>query len=205
MDQHGRLPWPAPDDLSGDAERLYDAIARGPRATGPQYFRLTDDAGRLEGPFNAMVVAPGVGDAIQSLGAAIRFQSSLSPRTREIAILCVAAAARSDFEWYAHEGIGRAAGLDEDDLAGIRDLAATPDPDPLSAIVKVVATSLATRREIDEQDYAEAERLLGTVGLVELVTLVGYYLMLDLSMRAFRTPLPRGVDAPFGGTSRDGN
>lgn len=203
MNLHGRLPWPSPDDLSGDAQTLYDAIARGPRANGPQYFGLTDCAGRLEGPFNAMVIAPGVGDALQSLGSAIRFATSLSARSREVAILSVAAAIQSDFEWYAHEGIGRAAGLTEDELDALRSGEVAPGFDDEAAVVRDVATSLATRREISEQVYAVAERFLGAVGLIELVTLVGYYLMLDLSMRAFNTPLPSGIDAPFGGTSRD--
>ena len=198
MNRTGRLPWLSPAELSGDAEALYDSIARGPRASGPQHFRLTDDAGRLEGPFNAMVVAPRVGDALQSLGSAIRFSTSLSSRSREIAVLCVAVAAQSDFEWYAHEGIGRAAGLSEAALLALRHGEAW-DFDEESAVVRAIATSLAVSREIANEDYAEAERLLGSTGLVELVTLVGYYLMLDLSMRAFKTPLPLGVNAPFGG------
>ena len=67
---HGRLPWPTPDELDEPRRAVYDAIAGGPRAAGPQAFRLTDDDGRLEGPFNAMLVSPGVGLALQELGAA---------------------------------------------------------------------------------------------------------------------------------------
>lgn len=48
---------------------------------------LVDGEGRLEGPFNAMVVSPEIGFAIQQLGAKIRYRARLSARQREVAIL----------------------------------------------------------------------------------------------------------------------
>lgn len=78
--RHGRLPWPTRADLDDGGQGVYDAIASGPRATGPQHFRLTDDAGRLEGPFNALLLAPRVGQAVQELGAAT---SATAPRFRQ--------------------------------------------------------------------------------------------------------------------------
>jgi hypothetical protein len=99
-----------PADLDDQQRALYDAIAGGPRAAGPRLFALTDAAGRLNGPFNAMLFAPEVGTALQDLGAAIRYRSSLTARIREMAILAVAAHWDSAFERYAHEAVGRAAG-----------------------------------------------------------------------------------------------
>lgn len=61
MIQHGLLPWPTPAELGTAATEVYSAITKGPRAAGPQHFRLSDPQGRLEGPFNAMVLAPSVG------------------------------------------------------------------------------------------------------------------------------------------------
>lgn len=176
---------------------MYDAIARGPRASGPQHFRLTDEAGRLEGPFNALVIAPGVGGAVQGLGSAIRFGSSLPTRLREIATLTVASAVRSDFEWYAHEGIGRAAGLTDEDIASLHRGMPGPSFDATDLVVQRATQTLVTQRTLAAGDADEGTRLLGVSGLVELVLLVGYYLMLDLSMRAFDTPLPSGQDSPF--------
>ncbi len=201
--RHGRLPWPARADLDPAATSVYDAIASGPRATGPQHFRLTSDEGRLEGPFNALVLAPQVGQAVQELGAAIRYRTALTARQREIAILAIAAAARSDFEWYAHEAVGRAAGLTGPEIAALRAGEPSPTFEATEALVWRICHGLATTRALAPVDAADGEAWLGVAGLVELVTLTGYYLMLDLAMRAFDTPLPAGVQSPFGPTTGD--
>jgi 4-carboxymuconolactone decarboxylase len=194
---HGRLPWPTPDQLDEGRRKVYDAIAGGPRAAGPQAFRLTDDEGRLEGPFNAMLVSPGVGLALQDLGAAVRYRTSLTDRCREIAILVLAALRRSDFEWYAHERVGRRAGLTEEELTGLLHGDEVPTLSPQEAVVREVTTALATAEDLDEATFSTADRVLGTERLAELVTLVGYYDLLALSLRVWRTPLPAGVESPF--------
>src|SRR5215469_12111400 len=118
--KHGRLPWLAPEALSEDQRKLYDLIVGGPRGKGPRAFPLTDETGRLNGPFNAMLVSPEVGTAVQELGAAIRYRSSLPDRARELAILELAALRRCAFEWYAHERVGRNVGLTDDELEAVR-------------------------------------------------------------------------------------
>jgi len=200
---HGRLPWPKPSELPHDGESLYNSIARGPRALGPQYFRLTNEDGCLEGPFNSMVLAPSVGSALQSLGTAIRFQTGLSARAREIAILSVAVALRSEFEWYAHEQIARAAGVNDEQLRGILEGNGLESLNWDDAIIAGLASSLALRLEISEHDYKQAQHILGTTCLIELVTLVGYYMLLDLTMSTFQTPLPDGVPSRFTGARND--
>ena len=190
MRRHGRLPWPAPAELDDGQRPLYAAIAGGPRAAGGSPFPLTDADGRLEGPFNAMLVHPPVGDAVQVLGARIRYASGLSAREREIAILAVAARHGSDFERYAHERVGRAVGLTGAELAGIADGTAIPSLTGAEDEVLRVVRCLVRDRDLDDADFAAAENVLGVTRLADLVVLVGYYELLALSLRVWRTPLP---------------
>ena len=104
-----RLPDLAPEDLDPEQRALYDAIVGGPRGTGTQHFPLTTRQGALTGPFGVMVHGPVLGRPLQELGSALRHETGLSDRVREVAILTVAAATRSEFERYAHERVGRAA------------------------------------------------------------------------------------------------
>ena len=90
---------------------MYRAIAGGPRASGP--FPLTDEKGHLRGPFNAMLLSPPVGLTLQAVGASVRYNTVLTDRVREMAILVVAAHWGSDFERESHEAVGRACGLIE--------------------------------------------------------------------------------------------
>jgi alkylhydroperoxidase family enzyme len=195
--RHGRVPWHDPAELDAERRAVYDEIAGGPRAAGPQAFRLTGPGGRLEGPFNAMLTAPGVGGPLQRLGAAIRYATGLPARWREIAILEVAAARRSDFEWYAHERVGRAAGLSDAELAALAAGLDEPSLAPAERTVRETVRALVTDRDLDDELYAQAAADLGAERLYELVVLVGYYDTLALSLRAFRTPLPEGEPPVF--------
>ena len=222
MTSAARIPKLEPAALDEDQRVLYDAIAGGRRAQGPQMFRLADSEGRLEGPFNAFLLQPRLGSALQALGSAVRYDTGLDDRCREIAILIVAAHWESEFEWYAHEAVGRSVGLGDAELAAVRDgryteLTAPRDggyveqaaprhgrpaeqaasrkgpPAALAgreAVVARTVAALATRGDLDDAEYREAVDHLGTSGLFELLTLVGYYATLALQLRVFRVPAP---------------
>jgi hypothetical protein len=195
--EHGRLAWLAPEELTDAQRKIYDRITAGARAQHPPPFQLTDARGRLEGPFNAMLLNPTVGNPLERLGAAIRFRTALSDRSREIAILAVAAHRRSDFEWYAHEVLARECGITGAEVSALKE---QRTPDTLRAEERVVhrlALALCTDLDLDDNTFGEGERVLGTALLDEVVTLVGYYQLLATSLRVWRTPLPDGVPAPF--------
>ena len=199
MTSGARLPKFEPPALDAEQRSLYDAIAGGRRAQGPQLFRLADAAGRLEGPFNAFLLQPRLGSALQALGASVRYDTGLDDRCREIAILVVAAHWRSDFEWYAHEAVGRAAGLDDAELAALRE-GRHAELAGRESVVARTAAALVARGDLDDAEYREAVDCIGPAGLFELLTLVGYYATLALQLRVFRVPVPEDT-APDGPAS----
>jgi hypothetical protein len=192
-----RLHRYVPDELSPEQRRLYDAITQGPRSKGPQLVPLTDGEGRLEGPFNAFLLSPDVGTALQELGSTIRYRTALSDRAREIAILELSVHRRADFEWYAHARIGSAAGLSDDEIAGIRRRKKIPTLDPVETLVRRLVRTLLRERDLDRAAFAEAHNVLGARALMDLIALVGYYDLIALSLRVWRTPLPEGETSPF--------
>lgn len=177
-------------ELDADRRALYESIANGPRARGPRLFALTDAAGRLEGPFNAMLLRPALGHALQELGAALRYRGTLDDRDREIAILVVAAVWDSDFERYAHEAVGRAAGLTDAELRALRhgDHAALADEH--ERLIAATTYALACRNDLTDEEFDRARDGLGVEVIFELTTLVGYYAALALQLRVFRVPMP---------------
>jgi alkylhydroperoxidase family enzyme len=197
---HDRLPLLEVSALTPQQRAVYEAIgtSRGPAhgRQGPPRppLRWTED-GRLLGPFNAMLYSPEVGLPLQELGAAIRFRTAFTPRERELATLVVAAHRRSGYEWYAHERIGRGAGLDADDLAALRAGRPPVLTDPRERAVYDVARALAVDGDLDDARYEKAVAALGRPLLVELVTLVGYYEALALQLRVFRVGSPPGEPA----------
>lgn len=180
-----RLHRPAPDELDPARRELYETITGGPRAVGPALFPLVDEEGRLNGPFNAMLLAPELGQALQALGAAIRYRSSLSPRVREMAVLAVAARWDCAFERHAHEAVGRAAGLTEEELSALRGGSAPTLADPAEAAAMSLVMALLDG-DADEMTYGNAVAIGGERLVFELTTLVGYYATLALQLRVFR-------------------
>ncbi|QXJ20010.1 carboxymuconolactone decarboxylase family protein [Actinomadura graeca] len=202
-----RLPLLFPGSLGDEQRAVYEAVTGGPRAdaaraSGPDDapphppFRSVDDAGRLLGPFNAMLYSPAVGLPLQDLGAALRFRTSFTGREREIATLVVAAYLRSDFEWYAHERVGRGAGLEEDELRALREGRAPMFADVRERVVYEAVRQLVADRDLGDAVFTEAVATLGRSAVVELVTLVGYYSTLALQLRVFRVGVPDGEPAP---------
>jgi 4-carboxymuconolactone decarboxylase len=184
-----RLQKLSPEELDADQRAVYEAIAGGPRATGPQLFRLRDDHGGLEGPFNAFLLQPRLGGPLESLGSAVRYQTGLPDRAREVAILVVAALEDSGFERYAHEPLGASVGLSDEELRGIRQLSFDALPESERLIAELTET-LIREGDLDENGYAAAVDILGEAGIFELTTLVGYYRTLALQLRVFRVGVP---------------
>jgi 4-carboxymuconolactone decarboxylase len=173
-----------PDELTDAQRPLYDVIVGGPRAQGPQHFALTASDGSLRGPFDALLLSPAVGTALQELGAAVRYSTQLTDRARELAILLVAARWRSSFERDSHEAIARALGFTDVELAALQDEDARPFGGTELLVARTVLGLLDG--DLDDALWAEASAAIGEQVMFELTALVGYYSTLALQLRVFR-------------------
>jgi 4-carboxymuconolactone decarboxylase len=185
-----RLDLIPPAELAPAQRDLYDAITGGPRASQAGTVPITDAEGQLLGPFAIMLLSPEVGNAMQQVGAAIRFGTALTGRERELAILTVAGALNSEFERIAHVPAARGLGLTEPQIDAAL---AGKTADGLSAdeaIVGRLALTMTVDRTLSDRDYADAVGALGQERLAELTWLVGYYSALALSLAVFRPVLP---------------
>lgn len=175
-----------PPELLDDRQRaLYDAIVGGPRAQGPQHFALTAEDGSLLGPFNALLLRPELGEALQQVGAAVRYRTELTARVREAAILLVAAHWDSAFERMAHESVGRSVGLTDEELSTLAagDVPGTADEDE-EALLRI--TQALLRGDVTDDEWKRWATRAGAASVFELSALVGYYAMLGLQLRVFR-------------------
>lgn len=188
-----RLPFLPRDALGDHGRALWDGIVetRGDAAV--------NDAGGLIGPFNAWVTAPGVGAKLSTLGATLRFETSIERRLLEVAIITTGAHWKAEFEWWAHSRMAREHGVTNDVIEAIR----RGDPPPFARdderVVHDVARQLATNGRLEADAYAAAHELLGDAGMVELVSLCGYYALVSFTLNAFEVGLPPGVAAAFTG------
>ena len=190
-----RLDLIPPADLAPAQRVLYDAITGGPRASQAGTVPITDTDGQLLGPFAIMLLSPDVGNAMQQVGATIRFGTALTARERELAILTVAGALDSEFERLAHVPAARGLGLTEPQIdAALSGLAVDGlAVDGLSAdeaMVRRLARAMTVDRTLSDEEYSAGVGALGRERLAELTWLVGYYSALALSLAVFRPALP---------------
>ena len=186
-----RLPMLHRDELDEDGKELWDHIV----STRPK--GIVDKDGALRGPFNPWVYAPEVGRRTADLGAHLRFGVSVERRLLELAIITTGAHWKAEFEWWAHVPMAREHGVSEPVIEAIgRGETPSFDHDD-ERIVYAVATQLSATGHIDESTYREAQALLGDRGIVELVTLCGYYVLVSFTLNAFDIGLPRGASPAF--------
>jgi 4-carboxymuconolactone decarboxylase len=181
-----RLPSPTRADLDERAGAVWDSIT----ATRPSI--VTAD-GTLMGPFNPWVIAPNFGERLAELGVALRFETSIERRLLEVAIITVGARWRAEFEWWAHSRMALQHGVSPEVVDAIAQGTSPPFRDD-ERIVHAAASQLVDDGRIDPVTYDAARELLGDRGMVELVTLCGYYTLVSFTLNAFEVALPPGAE-----------
>ena len=192
-----RLPVLTPDTLTCEQKQVYEKIAGDKRRQATRRFKTANEDGSLTGPFNALLYSPQVGDAVQQLGGALRFESSLAGHLRELAILMVARRWRANYEWYAHAPIASREELGDAVIEAIKDERQPEGPEDVLCIHRFVSELVETRRVSDET-YNQTREFIGDQGLVELISVVGYYSLLAGLLNTFEIGVPEGETLPFG-------
>ena len=176
------------DDAMTDPQKaLRDAIYSGPRGIRK----------KLTGPFQIWLNAPGLGHLAQALGAHCRYNTSLSPRLSETAILATGQFWKAQYEWHAHAPMAEKAGVKPQTVNDIRlGRALKSAAKDERAIVDFVRELYKTRR-VSDRTYKRVHAFLGDTGMVELVGICGYYALISQTLNVFRAQLPDDAPMPF--------
>lgn len=189
-DWGGRLPRNESIDLDDDqraaVSEIHERAAVWAERSG---FAPTDDAGGLIGPFNAFALRPGQGRAFSGWVANDQRTSSLPRAIREVVILTVGVAWDADYEIYAHVAVGRAVGLSETVIDGIRSGSTEGFAADELAAHRFTAELVRDHRVADET-YAAALESFGRDGVLDMVHLIGMYLATSALLNAFEVPAP---------------
>jgi len=181
---------PLDETSMSDAQRtLLEALNSGPRARQGKIAPV--------GPFGVWLHSPTIGHAVQSFGAAVRFETTLPERIKEIAICTAGAHYRAKFEFAAHGPMAIHAGVPAEAIEAIR---VGDDPgltDAADVASYRVARALLTQHRLDESTYVDAVQRFGESGLVELVTVIGYYCLVCLTLNAFEVEVTPRMTDPF--------
>jgi 4-carboxymuconolactone decarboxylase len=182
-----RLATLTDEQMNAPQRALVDALRSGPRGKS-----LT-----IRGPFAAWLHAPVLGDLAQKLGAHVRYGTSLSPRQSEFAILCTARLWRAQYEWFAHAPMAEKAGVS---LKTIADLRAGRTPSKAQKDERAMydfIKELYRSKRVSDRTYAKVHGILKDAGLVELVGILGYYVLISMTLNVFRMMPPVDAECAF--------
>jgi 4-carboxymuconolactone decarboxylase len=182
-----RVPILEEKSLTLAQRALLDSIRSGPRGSSTT----------IRGPFAVFLHAPAFGELAQQLGGYCRFKTGVPPRLSEFAILVTARLWRAQYEWFAHVPQAERAGVK---AQTIRDLhkgrAPKAAPKDERAIYDFIQELYKTRR-VSDKTFARVHALLGDAATVELVGILGYYVLISMILNVFRMSPPGDEPLPF--------
>ncbi len=174
-----RLKLISPGEMNESQRATYDKSIASKRGSPPP-------------PMMAWLYSPEMARHATRLGAFLRYDTTLTPRLSELAILVTARHWTAHYEWYAHKKMALAAGLDPVIIDDINARRAPRFDDPKAQAIYDVSKTLHETHVIPSSLHAKARELLGEQGLVELIGLLGYYTLVSMTLNAYEFGLPDG-------------
>ncbi len=146
---------------------------------------IATSRGRVSGPFSVLLNSPEVAGRAAHLGSYIRFESTLSPAERELAIITTAREFDCAFEWAAHATLAREAGVRDVAIETVANNGQLSDLDDDEALIVSYGREILKSHRVSDNTFAAAKAKFGEQGVTELTATIGYYSMLACALNAF--------------------
>src|ERR1700722_3226819 len=156
-----RVPYLSKSDATPETQALWERVERERKMPTANLFL-------------ALANAPSLLDAFISYANALR-GCSLNPRLRELAILTVGHATRSEYEIAHHQSHATKAGVTAQQLAQIDDFESSDAFDPIERAVMRIAHESTVKVEVSDAAWSDASSYLSHQELVELALTIGWY------------------------------
>jgi 4-carboxymuconolactone decarboxylase len=172
-----RLPPLTRADLDDEGKAIYDRI-------------VGDGPAPKTGPVALSLYSPKIAQAFSDLNGFLRYNGDLSPRHTEVAIVVAAWEIEQQYEYSAHEPAALRFGAPQAVIDTIKYDRAPVGLSPEETVIINLGRQLMREHKVDSALYAEAVKLFGRKGLVELVTVMGDYVMVGMVLTTIDQHLP---------------
>lgn len=175
-----RLPMVRREDLDEEGRKVFDHhVAPG-----------TDSIAGLKGPGGVRLHSPKLSAALRPVAKYLRFDTGLSTRVREIAILITAREMDSRFEWAAHEPVALKEGVPQETLDAIKFRKPTKGLDETDAAIIDLGREAMGAHRVSQDSYDRALRIFGARKLVDLIGIMGNYMATATLLHVFDNQPP---------------
>ncbi|HEY7162984.1 MAG TPA: carboxymuconolactone decarboxylase family protein [Candidatus Binatia bacterium] len=175
----GRLPEIDEALLAPEQRAIYDKLKR--------------ERGHVRGPFAVWLRNAELCQHTLNLQEMFASRVKLERRLLELMILTAARSANAEYAWFIHEPHALRLGIAPSVVAAIRERR-TPDfSREDERVVYAITTELNTTRQLSETNYNRGIAAFGEEAMVELVSAIGFYSMVAMTLNAFQVSVPDGT------------
>ncbi len=172
-----RLPPLTRDDLDEAGKAIYDDI-------------VGDGPAPRTGPVALSLYSPPIAKVFDELNGYLRYNGVLSPRHTEVAIIVATWEIAQQYEYSSHEQAALDYGAPQAVIDTIKYDREPVGLSPEETVIIKLGRAIMRDHKVDSALYAEAEKLFGRQGIVEMVTVMGDYVMVGMVMTAIDQQLP---------------
>jgi 4-carboxymuconolactone decarboxylase len=170
------------DEMTPDQRRVYDIVT-------------STRKGGLGGPFSVWAHVPALAEPANLLHNAFRLDGTLDRRLFEMLILIVAHEYQARYVWFHHARQALSVGLEKEIIDAIEEGREPPLGKTDEQIVYRTIIELLRSKALSDSSFASARETLGISLLIELVSAVGFYSMVSLTVNAFEVPTSASAHA----------
>ena len=166
------------DQMTAEQRDLHDLIAK------------QRSRGQVQGPFAVMLQAPEVCERVAEMVNHFLQETRVPLTLKEIAIITIARQYTAQYEWFVHERRAKELGVDDAVIDAIRHRRRPEFNDAKEALVYDMTLEMVEQRRLGDNLYASAIETFGNAAVVELVALIGFYIMIAVFLVSFEVEVP---------------
>lgn len=180
-DSWARLPTVERAGLDGEGQRIFDMLT----SPGNGY------ENGLRGPLGMWMYSPELAEGAWQLRQRVRYGTAKDQRLTELTIISTAREISNQYEYSAHEPLGRVAGLEEEIMEFVKYRRPMSEADDVAGMGETEKLIIQFTREVisepkvSQETFARAIDLLGAEGVMDLTGLIGYYNLVAMTLKAF--------------------
>ncbi|MGH7797070.1 MAG: carboxymuconolactone decarboxylase family protein [Candidatus Binatia bacterium] len=158
------------------------------------YDRMMRERGHMRGPFAIWLRNAELCENTLKLQEMFASRVKLERRLLELMILVAARLATAQYAWFIHEPHALKFGISPEIVQAIRERR-TPDfSREDERLVYDLTLELNTTRTLSEASYQRGMTMFGEQVMVELVSVIGFYAMVAMTLNAFAVSVPVGKE-----------
>lgn len=177
----GRLPDIDEARLSSDQRRIYQ--------------QLMGARGHVRGPFGVWLRNAELCENTLKLQEMFASRVKLERRLLELMILVSARLAAAQYAWFIHEPHALKFGITPEIIQAIREQRTPEFTRDDERLVYDITMELNTTRSLSEANYKRGMAMFGEQVMVELVSAIGFYVMVAMTLTTFAVSPPGGKEA----------